>query len=148
LLSPSTSNHRPTSTTLPSPLLPRSADLDFFPRTTISFAGNVGSLTLSRLATVLALVSSISGAPSGGVNIISDRALLALLCLLAFGREKLASFDSGRALLLLVRTVGVVLFWDGENMVNDLLRLAGALSRLKIRLGAMQSSHLVVGRWT
>jgi hypothetical protein len=82
------------------------------------------------------------------VNVISDRALLALLCLLAFGREKLASFDSGRALLLLVRTVGVVLFWDGENMVNDLLRLAGALSRLKIKLGAMQSSHLVVGRWT
>jgi hypothetical protein len=80
---------------------------------------------LSRLATVVTLVSSISGAPSGGVNVVSDSALLALLCLLAFGREKEASFESGRALLLLVRTAGVLLFWDGENMVNGLLRLAG-----------------------
>jgi hypothetical protein len=119
-----------TRVTLPSPLLLRSADLDFFPRTTISRCETGISLMLSFLtsaAVLCCLASSISGAPSGGMNVCS---FSALLCLFRFGSIIEPSLDRGRCLRREVRTEagGAAPFWEGENIVNGEVRFAAKLS--------------------
>lgn len=95
-----TSNIALTSTTLPSPLLPRSPDLELLPRTTISLGGPAASLEFwcfTSAAVLWPLASCISGAPSasGGMKVCSLRVLR---CLFAFGCARDPSFDSGLCL--------------------------------------------------
>jgi hypothetical protein len=125
-----TSRSRLTRVTVPSPLLLRSADLDFFPRTTISRCGPGTSLALSFLVSAAVLwffVSSISGAPSGGMKVCS---FSALLCLFLFGSTIEPSLDRGRCLRREVRTGtgGAAPFWEGENIVNRVVSREKELS--------------------
>jgi hypothetical protein len=57
-----------TSMTLPSPLVPRSPDFGFFPRTAISRRSGIKLSRLGKEA-MWDFASTISGAPSGGVNV-------------------------------------------------------------------------------
>lgn len=106
---------RRTSVTLPSPFAPRSPDLGFFPRTAISRRSGI---ELSRLGggAIYGFVSTISGAPSGGVKVSW---LSVLRCRFAFGWGIPPSFERGRCLRRLLRTEPVgALFAEGENIVS------------------------------
>jgi len=72
-------------------------------------------------------VSSISGAPSGGIKVWS---FSALLCLFLFGSTIEPSLDRGRCLRREVRTeaAGAAPFSEGENIVQRVVSAAKELS--------------------